>query len=183
MILDKIPNLKMLFLILLIFTGCVSQQKKTSFLTTNRIMPNEDIMLGSKECRLLVFQGVGTNSINYLSWEFITQEKEYYFLLEKMNLNLRFTTIGIIKGSVSPKNMAVMQCFQDSNITNTHSYYRVTAIPYENITQLKKNGGLNWDVRPQIIKIETNNKNVNYSLVDSNATYVNSIGKYLSKKQ
>lgn len=150
----------------LLFGAC-STKKQQATSGSNWVSSNADIMIGKKECKLWVFQGIGFEDENYLSWTFTTQEPDYVFFLEKLNSRLKFIPIAVINGSISPsEEYPVMQCFTDTNVTGLSSYYKITAISYADLYAYQKSGVLKNDVHPQIIKVVSNNKKVRYSLVD-----------------
>jgi hypothetical protein len=174
----RLFKVKALFLIFLLAAGCMSKKINKPTVFTNRITPGQNIMIGKKTCNLLVFQGVGIGHTNYLNWKFISAETDYYFCLKKLNSNLRYTLLAVIRGDASPNGIPLMQCFKDTNITNGYSYYRLCAVPAESI-YLYNSG--ERGIESQIIKVETNNKHVPYNLGDSCIIYIDMTAKHSVK--
>jgi hypothetical protein len=135
---------------------------------SNCIKPNSDILIGDGVCRLETFQGVNIHNISYISWDYSSGVRKFYFFLLRADSTLRFSPIAIEPGYFSPQNISLICCFKDSTAKTTSAiYYKLFAVPFDALNGRKDTLLIKEDALspPGIIKVMPNEPHAWYSLI------------------
>lgn len=113
-----------------------------------------------------VFQGVNLNGATFLSWTYRSTADSIAFIVEKASVDMKFKAVYIKNKTIKPANVFLTECFKDQQVpSQSAQFYRLKVVSTKLIHPIHKEG-LNHLVSATI-KVETNQKNVPYSLISN----------------
>ena len=113
-----------------------------------------------------VFQGININGETYLSWSYRSTADSIAFIVEKASVDMNFKAVYIKNKTIKPANVFLTECYKDKQATSTFSQlYLLKVVSTKLINPIHKEL-LNHSASATI-KVETNQKNVPYSLISN----------------
>ena len=113
-----------------------------------------------------VFQGINLNGGSYLSWTYRSTADSIAFIVEKASVDMNFKAVYIKNKTIKPAYVFLTECYKDNQVTSQFAqFYRLKVVSTKLINPIHKEL-LNQSVSATI-KVETNQKNVPYSLISN----------------
>lgn len=127
------------YMLLLLFTGCFPHKQVTYKDYGSCVRLNSDILLGPEICVLKKFQGTSVDNKFYINWIYTSNSNRFMFQLESSLNGKNFKPCFYKRGAASPGEVPLMCCVIDSLSPGNVVFFRIKALPEErNFTNEQK---------------------------------------------